>query len=153
LVALGASPHVVPRKTKSTFGYALELGNPTVIDQLFGLDKSFSDNFQKNITLSLHLAFLEEDPWGEKNVNKELMRESLRRGVPVNSQDAQLNTPLHHAVRFIRVPTAVAEEIKFLVEKYGASVSIENSEGLSPIELAVQAGNIELAQYLLKFKK
>ncbi len=70
-------------------------------------------------------------------------------GAFVNCQDDEGDAPLHYAVREYQSPSL--EMIQLLVAKYHASVDITNEDDESPIELARDLGEEDLANSLLQF--
>jgi len=68
----------------------------------------------------------------------------LGSGADPNVNDAEGNTPLHHAAR------SAGAAIATLLCDAGASLNICNAEGNSPLALACQLGNWPLVQFLLE---
>jgi ankyrin repeat protein len=70
----------------------------------------------------------------------------LSRGAPIDAVDGWSQTALHHAISFVNV-----EGVRFLLGK-GASPNIQNGAGMTPLMMAADKGQVEMAGALLEAK-
>ncbi|RAR13372.1 ankyrin repeat-containing protein [Stemphylium lycopersici] len=71
------------------------------------------------------------------------------KGIAVNSKDTNRNTPLHRAV--IHADPSL-DIVKLLLAQGDIDVNLKSSEGLRPVDVAVQRGHNELVSELLNAK-
>lgn len=78
-----------------------------------------------------------------------MIKELRKRGAPINAQDGQGRTPMHHAVRVM--PPADFQEAfaDFLCPNEGNDVNIGDADGWTPLHWACQSGNLEIVNLLL----
>ncbi|XP_023315859.1 uncharacterized protein LOC111693916 [Trichogramma pretiosum] len=91
---------------------------------------------------------------------EEVVEILLRHGADPNKQDVEKSTPLHalarlclcqctNAIRFCDYRRPVDKIVQILIE-YGANIEARNSDGNSPLDLAVSCFDVQLVKSLLE---
>ncbi|KAL9026412.1 MAG: hypothetical protein Q9196_004919 [Gyalolechia fulgens] len=135
LLKLGVSPNTRDKDRRAPIHSAAFSGNHEIIDLLVdhGADLTAQNHAGESV---LHILTRSE-------FDKNLVSLLMRRGVPVNTPDAEGKTALHIAARKGSVSTA-----KFLME-HGADGSRKDHGGRTPLEIAAVSGNEEFVEQIL----
>ena len=73
------------------------------------------------------------------------LRLLLERGIKMDAQDYQGNSPIHWATEIGRL-----DIVKLLVEEAGVDLRLRNARGMSPLDLAASYGHLEIVRYLIE---
>jgi len=141
LLAEGADIHALPLAQapdqRSLMVLAAVLPDPRLLRKLLELG---ADPNQQHGGMTALLAATRDSWYGRP----EAVMTLLGSGADPNIQDAQGNTPLHHAAR------SAGAAIATLLCDAGAKLDTCNAEAYSPLALACQLANWPLAQFLLE---
>jgi cytohesin len=88
------------------------------------------------------------------NGNLEAVKALIAAGADASTQDSSGATPLHKAIRAYdkNKPTIYDIVARYLIRSGGQGLTgIYDSEGQTPLHIAVQQGNLRMAEYLLRY--
>lgn len=143
LLNLGVALVSSSNNATDPFMLALSTENEDLLDLLFKYEKKFTKNYTVQSMTSLHSACRKSD-------GDPLIKEAIKRGVPVDVRDEKNNTPLHYLTT--RDGLEVSGAMRYLVIEKGAKVDLRNNEGFTPIEIATLKESAAVAKFLLTNK-
>jgi len=77
----------------------------------------------------------------------EVLKTLISKGAFVNGADEEGDSPLHYAIR-----EGQRAAIELLVKHFGADATVKNEDLESPLDLAIELGENEIADFLSKFQ-